>query len=363
MKITFILHSHNLSGGNRVISIYADHLQKMGHEVCVVCPERPRLTLVEKIKALTKKTTVKRQDFTFFRNKCLNNILLNHPPPVQDIDVPDGDIVIATWWETAEWVAQFSPSKGKKVYFIQHHETHDQQPKERVIATYSLPLHKITISQWLKDLMNTRYGDPDVHLILNSVDTEQFQSPIRPKNRDATVGMLYNTIPWKGCDISLKAFLIAAEKIPNLQLISFGNGDISPQLPLPSNCQYYKNPPQDKLKEIYAQCNAWLVGSRSEGFGLPILEAMACRTPVIATPVGAAPELLANGGGILTKPEDPVNMAEAIIKLCSFTDDEWLTMSQNAYKTATAYTWNDAAILFEKALYQIIGVTNPLPNL
>ncbi|MFM1841518.1 MAG: hypothetical protein RLZZ490_249, partial [Cyanobacteriota bacterium] len=97
MKITFILHSHNLSGGNRVISIYADYLQAMGHEVCVVCPKLPELTMVEKIKALTGKKKVRMQDLTFFHDKRLNNILLDHPPPVRDSDVPDGDVVIATW--------------------------------------------------------------------------------------------------------------------------------------------------------------------------------------------------------------------------------------------------------------------------
>ena len=59
MKITFVLHSHNLSGGNRVISIYADRLQRMGHEISIVCPELEKLTLVEQIKSLTKKKPLK----------------------------------------------------------------------------------------------------------------------------------------------------------------------------------------------------------------------------------------------------------------------------------------------------------------
>jgi len=359
MKITFVLHSHNLSGGNRVVSIYADHLQRMGHEVCIVCPELKKLTLVEQIKSLTKKgkkRVIKTQDFTFFRNKPLNNILLDHPPPIADIDVPDADVVIATWWETAEWVAKFSPSKGKKVYFVQHHEIHDQQPKDRVIATYSLPLHKITISQWLKNLMNNHYGDPNVHLVFNSVDTDQFHSPPRSKNADATVGMLYSTIPWKGCDISLQALAIAAEKIPHLRLISFGNEDISPSLPLPQNCQYYKNPKQDSIKDIYAQCNVWLCGSRTEGFHLPPLEAMACRCPVVSTCVGGPQDIITNGiNGYLSPVGDAQALADNLIQVLSLSDHDWQTLSENAYKTAISYTWNDAAQLFEKALYQIMG--------
>ncbi|MEG4213288.1 hypothetical protein [Microcoleus sp. S13_B4] len=44
---------------------------------------------------------------------------------ITDVDVPDADIIMATWWETAEWVAKLSPSKGTKVYFLQHYEAFD----------------------------------------------------------------------------------------------------------------------------------------------------------------------------------------------------------------------------------------------
>lgn len=47
-------------------------------------------------------------------------------------------------------------------------------------------------------------------------------------------------------------------------------------LPLPPGTEYNKEPRQDQLKEFYRKCDAWLFSSSSEGFGLPILEAMAC---------------------------------------------------------------------------------------
>jgi glycosyltransferase involved in cell wall biosynthesis len=326
----------------------------MGHEICIVCPELTKLTFIEYVKSLARKKAIIKQDLTFYRDKHLNNILLDHPPPIRDVDVPDADIVIATWWETAEWVATLSPSKGKKVYFIQHHEAHDEQPKERVIATYSLPLHKITISRWLKNLMNNRYGDPNVHLVFNSVDTEQFHAPIRSKNINATVGMLYSTIPWKGCDVSLDAFFIAAQKFPNLRLISFGNEDLSPDLPLPGNFQYYKNPKQNAIKNIYSQCTVWLCGSRTEGFHLPPLEAMACRCPIVSTCVGGPQDIIENGiNGYLSPVGDASALADNLIKVLSLSEQDWQTLSLHAYKTAISYTWNDAAQLFEQALEKI----------
>lgn len=356
MKITFILPRASLSGGNRVVAIYAEKLQQAGHDVFIISQPERHITIKEKIKSLLKNKKIVRnkKPAFFFQNLNVTHKILNRERPVIDADVPDADVIIATWWQTAEWVANLSETKGVKVYFIQHHETHEYLPKQRVEATYSLSIHKITISKWLVDLMNTKYKDKYVTLVPNSVNINQFYSLPRNKRSIPTVGMMYSRIPWKGSDISIKAFSIAAYQIPNLRLIAFGKEYLSSKLPLPANAEFYYTPPQDRIKDIYAQCDAWLFGSRSEGFGLPILEAMACRTPVIGTPTGAAPELIANGGGILVKPEDSEDMARAIISLCALSDEEWRSMSDAAYQTATRYTWDDAAKLFEKALYTAI---------
>jgi hypothetical protein len=60
--------------------------------------------------------------------------------------VPDADIIIATWWETAEWVARLSARKGAKVYFIQHDERFVHMPQDRVEKTWALPFYRITIA-------------------------------------------------------------------------------------------------------------------------------------------------------------------------------------------------------------------------
>jgi glycosyltransferase involved in cell wall biosynthesis len=109
--------------------------------------------------------------------------------------------------------------------------------------------------------------------------------------------------------------------------------------------------PDAELKNVYAACDAWLFPPRKEGYGLPITEAMACRTPVIATPAGAAPELInAHGGGALVPHENPAAMASEIVRICSLADDEWRRLSASAYATVTGYSWADATNRFEDAL-------------
>ena len=356
MRITFLCPPFDLTGGQRVVAIYAERLQKRGHRVFVVCPPRPKPSVREIARSLLfhRKWPV-RATASHLDGTDVERRVLDRPRPVTDADVPDADVVIATWWETAEWVTALALSKGAKVYFLQHHEVFEHLPAERAGATWRLPLKKIVVAQWLADLARDRYGDTDARLVPNAVDPDLFHAPPRGKNKVPVVGTMYTTVQFKACDISLEAVRIASAQLPGLRLVAFGSVPVDPLYPLPEGAEFHYRPPQDQIRELYAQCDAWLFSSRTEGFGLPILEAMACRTPVIGTPAGAAPELISQGGGCLVKPDDPADMAAAIVQVCSQSDADWRGMSDAAYSTATKYTWDDATDLFEQALMAAAG--------
>ena len=94
-------------------------------------------------------------------------------------------------------------------------------------------MHKITISQWLVDLARDHFGDTNVSLVPNAVDLEQFNSPPRGKQKVPTVGVMYSVVPFKGCEISLKAVDLASRVVPKLRLVAFGNRDPSPKCRCP----------------------------------------------------------------------------------------------------------------------------------
>jgi len=358
MRITFVLPNGNLSGGTRVVAIYADRLKRRGHSVVVVLTPPRRPTLVGKVKSLMRGRGWPRRlaDVpSHLKSVDVEHRVIDQARALNDADVPDADVVVATWWETAEWVANLSSTKGAKVHLIQgddrlNYPKQDFFTSRRIEKTWVLPMHRIAVSRWLIGILPqfSRVGSPSC--VPNGVDRRQFNAEPRSKQTVPTVGLVYTTFRLKGCDISLKAFELAARDIPGLRVVAFGCGKADEAVPLPLGAEYSQNPPQDSIRHIYAKCDAWLFGSRYEGFGLPILEAMACRTPVIATPAGAAPELLAGGGGVLVEAEDPVAMARAIVGICQMSDESWRTMSDRAYRTATNYTWDDATDLFEAAL-------------
>lgn len=352
MRITFVLPQAGLSGGVRVVAIYADRLQQRGHEVTVVSlPPRP-LTLKNKVKTFLK---------TFHwphptpKPSHLDHLPIDHRVlethrPIVDSDVPEADVIIATWWETAEWVNRLSPSKGKKFYFIQHHEVFENLPIDRVRATYHLPLRQIAVSQWIINTLELEYGLRNVHLVPNSVDFNFFNAPERTRQQRPTLGFIYSPATFKGCDLTIAALNKVRQVIPNLRILAFGSSRPSTDLPLPQQTEFMLAPAQDKIPTIYASCDYWIFSSRAEGFGLPILESMACGTPVIATKAGAAPELVGNGGGILLKGWNAEEMSAAIVAAFETKEKDWQKMSSLAREIASCYSWDDATTLFEQAL-------------
>jgi glycosyltransferase involved in cell wall biosynthesis len=357
MRVTFVLPPVDLTGGSRVASIHAEGLRRRGHHVVAVSVCNPRPTLRDRFRSLAKGKgwpVWKPRGPSHFDELEVEHRRLDHAGPVTDADVPEADVVIGTWWETVTWVAGLSPSRGLKAHFVQGYDIFGGPPEE-VDATYRLPFPKIVISEWLRNLLQTKFNQTPVAVVPNSVATDKFFAPPRGKQATPTVGMIYSTDPNKGCATSIKAYELAAEQVPGLRLVSMGSCPVSKDLPLPRTAEFTYQARDQQLRAIYSQCDAWLYGSRVEGFGLPLLEAMACRTPVIATPGGAAPELVAKGGGILVPHGDAQAMAQAVVKICSLPDAEWRVLSDSALATATAITWDDAIAMFEKALFQIVG--------
>jgi glycosyltransferase involved in cell wall biosynthesis len=263
--------------------------------------------------------------------------------PIQERDVPDADVVVATWWETAVWMHNLSAAKGRKVHLIQGYEAwFGAAVLPQLHAALRLPNTKIAISRGLAQSIEEVLGPLHIEVVANAVDLQQFNAPLRTRNQAPRVGFIYAHAAIKGADICIAACALARQHVPGLQVLAFGTEAVSAELPLPPGAQYFYRPAQQDLRNHYAACDYWLFGSRLDSFGLPILEAMACRTPVIGVPIGAAPDLIAQGGGVLVEKESAHSMAQAIVEQCNAPQAAWQGLSDAAYATAHAYSWTDA---------------------
>jgi glycosyltransferase involved in cell wall biosynthesis len=293
---------------------------------------------------------------SYFDNIAARHHVLDAARAVLDADVPDGDVVIATYWRTGPWVAALSPEKGAKFILLQGYELTPGQEEPALDAAWRLPLHKIVISNWLANLAHQRFGDSYVHLVPNSVDTKQFYASSRGKAKRPTVGMLYAHGHLKGTDVSMAALEQVRKKMPHLRVIAFGARQVVAEFPLPEWVEFHYRPPQDQIRQIYSQCDVWLCGSRCEGFHLPPLEAMACRCPVVSTRVGGPLDTIKDGAnGFLVDVEDSAGLAEHLMRILGLGEADWQQMSNAALATATRYAWDDATDLLERALFEVIN--------
>ena len=377
LRVTFVMPFIGMEGGTRVCSIYAGKLIERGHTVRVVSranwPRKPlllraRRALGDLVKGRTRPSPHKGVPRTHFDKFPGIHQRIDGEGPMTAADVPDSDVLVATWWETAYWIDALPPGKGAHVHLIQHDERimmHDPRQRERAGQAWRLPkFHRVVVAAWLGEIGRKEYG-ADSTLISNAVDTTFFDAPPRGRGDERgepfTVSLMYSHAGFKGVADSLRAIEIARRTVPDLRVLVFGEANLEDSLPLPAGSVYDHRPTQERIREIYAASDVYLFGSRSEGFGLPILEAMACRAPVVGTRTGAAPELIGPGGGRLVDAGDAEAMAAAMIELATCPPAQWRAASDAAYETARGHDWEEAADAFERTLYAAVEAAGEPP--
>ena len=101
-------------------------------------------------------------------------------------------------------------------------------------------------------------------------------------------------------------------------------------------------PSDEELAALLRGAGCLVYPSLYEGFGLPILEAMACGTPVV-TSRGGATEEIAGGAAVLVDPHDPASVADGIEEARSRRGE----LRASGLARAAAFTWRRAADLIE----------------
>src|SRR5574344_2585150 len=116
-----------------------------------------------------------------------------------------------------------------------------------------------------------------------------------------TIGVVSRLVPLKGVDLVLPAFAQLKQQYSNVQLIILGEGPLRDNmqqqerdLQLGGYVKWLDNVSSEQLPQIYKDIDILWVPSRSEGFGLTALEAMAKGCVVVASQVGGLQEVLHN---------------------------------------------------------------------
>lgn len=109
----------------------------------------------------------------------------------------------------------------------------------------------------------------------------------------------------------------------------------------------------ERLQTLYRAASALAYPSRYEGFGLPVLEAMASGTPVIASRAASIPEVLGESG-ILLDPDDLDAWTDAIVRVLN-DEPARMDMTARGLARATTFTWERTARLTWDVYRRVAG--------
>jgi N-acetyl-alpha-D-glucosaminyl L-malate synthase BshA len=202
----------------------------------------------------------------------------------------------------------------------------------------------IAVSRFLKERAHELGAeDEKVRVIYAGVQGSKGRGGNARGKRVVFIGSL---VKQKGADILIKAFKAVEKKHMDAELVIIGDGKerrrlekLADELKINAHFMGYS----DDIGEVLRESTVLVVPSRTEGFGLVLLEAMRAGVPVVATNVGGITEIVANEqNGLLVEKEDANALAGAIIKVM---EDEALRnrLISEGRKTAEKYSWSRMA--------------------
>ena len=309
MKIIQVITELSPAGAERVVANLSKELQKRGHDVVVISLQKlPTVsTIVDELQILEIPIeTLNMMRFSFwrmFKLRCrlreiqpdIVHAHLIHPNIISRLGLKNKPFKLINTVHIAE------KRKGKAWHFW----------LDRVTISYCD--HQTCVSKAVREFHAEKIGVPinSMSVIYNGIDspkqlTNQEQQCLRHEwgleRCERVIGSVGRLDYQKGYDIFLRKLANIADKIPMKELwgiVIIGEGPMRKELENLSNkvvgshikvCLPGFRPDAARCMNAF---DLFIMPSRYEGFGLTLIEAMACGIPILASNVDSLPELLA----------------------------------------------------------------------
>lgn len=368
MNITFILPTAGVRpiGGYKVVYEYANHLVARNHSVRVVHPALydKKASVSERLKSWLRYLYRKGTDYgpkNWF--DIDQRVELLWVPSLDSRYIPPADVVIATAWQTAEWVALYPKSRGEKlqiVYDYEHYKAASPELRQRIVRALKSEITKIATSPSVVEMLTeiTPHTKPHYY-VSNGIDLETFQLRNSIETERKSIGFPSRSELFKGTEDAVKALSIV---YPALERKGYSVWSFGGQRPtyLPAWVNHYQRPSDSQLCQLYNQTAIFVVPSHYEGWGLPGAESMACGAALVSTDNGGVRAYAEHQTtAILCSPKAPEEIAKSVQMLL---DNEGLRqrIARAGYEHIQSFTWENAVdelenVLLTEASQQGIG--------
>lgn len=220
-----------------------------------------------------------------------------------------------------------------------HIITISESTRADIVERYDVPLADISVVYYgIEDHFHAHTGRPDMNTLA------------RYGLDDSRYVLFVGTInPRKNLPLLANAFDVVSEDYPDLELVIVGGEGYRSNMILEAITSIESSDrvvfpgyvETEDIPEVMAGATAFVMPSLYEGFGIPVLESMACGTPVLATNVSSLPEVVGNAG-ILVDPNDPMDLATELSALLE-DNDRRRRYEALGRERAGQFTWERAA--------------------
>lgn len=256
------------------------------------------------------------------------------------------DVVLATGWDTVYPVLGLGHCRAR-AYLVQDHEPEFfATSAESVFAerSYTLGLHCITASPWLRELVAGRYGAHASAFQLG-VDHEVYRPRPVERRRDTVIFYARGVTSRRAVPLGILALAELRRRRPHLRFVLFGDSE-PPATPFPYEHLGVATP--DELSWAYSGATVGLSLSLTN-YSLIPQEMLACGLPCVELGGRSIESVYGADGPIELASADPVELADAMERLL---DDAalWRRRSEAGLEFVSAMTWDGAADQVEAGL-------------
>jgi glycosyltransferase involved in cell wall biosynthesis len=340
MKITFILAGDAISGGVKAPIQAASLLLQRGHDVRLLVNHKQ-----ESIKASIRDFYMKMRYphssswLHLFKGKIEKFVNLTQ------CKFEENEIVVAHGWWAKRELRRLKENGIIKVHYI-----HGVASRDLVKDAWEENVPKIAVASYLEDVVKEVCGQKVLAVVPNGIDGTEYFSSV-PENQRDGVGTIFGTGYLKDPQTVLGVLGELRRICPELPLRVFGACRRPEEI---SRRIYHRLPSVETTREIYSRSLVWIMGSRSEGFGLPILEAMACGCAVVATDCGGPRDIITDGkNGFLV---EVGNVRQIVDRIKLLLDNPELRQGfvQKSRETVSKFSWDNSVNKLEEVLCSLV---------
>ncbi len=209
----------------------------------------------------------------------------------------------------------------------------------------------IAVSGFVGDDLRSHGFKGPLTAISNGVELPSVPS----RQEDGFMLFVGRLVPTKGLD-----HLIKAMALNDRNLVICGSGPGRERLErlvnrkgIDGRVEFRGRVSEEEKADLMARCDAFVLPSTFESYGIAAAEAMSYGKPVIATRVGGLPEVVRDAG-ILVPPADPSALAGAM-ELMMDDDEGRMAMARRARQLAETYDWDRVAEATIRVLSTVVG--------